>query len=176
MCGEPRVTLSTRMARSINAALMAAAAASSVGAGRSIYLNPAKSYWVTQSVVVPSGVALKCAAKIEKQHTNQNYVSDGCAIYSAPNLSATVDGALVSGAVINNGGTIEGIRVYQDNIHFAGQPTTAHQLASIIHNYTSTEPESRSSAQIALSKMLLSLVTIWTFRIVLSQEVQFDMC
>jgi hypothetical protein len=114
-------------APAINAALTAA---SNAGGGW-VVLNSDQPYWAQTQITVPAGVTLGCMSPPIKQFgtTNilQNYVTLGCAIYLAPNKP-----------IIVNGGAVKNARVLQDNIHFAGQPATAHALATITANFPTT--------------------------------------
>lgn len=106
----------------INAALTAA----STAGGGWVLLNPTKAYWSQTPITVPQNVTLGCAVPPQKQLTVANYVTLGCSVYSAPNTTMTVNG------------TLRNARVIQDNIHFAGQPTTSHALKAITSNYSTT--------------------------------------
>lgn len=108
-------------APAINAALNAASAR---GNGF-VLLDPSKPYWAKTAITVPKNAALGCVAPPQKYHTG-SFTADGCAVYLAPNTPLTNNGAVINA------------RVYQDNLHFAGQPTTYHGLQEITGNYSST--------------------------------------
>jgi hypothetical protein len=102
-------------------------ALNAVGSGGWVLLNPSQPYWAQTAITIPTGVTLGCASPPEKQHNSgTNYTSDGCAIYLAPNNPITNNGNLINA------------RIYQDNIHFAGQPATIHALKTITLNFAST--------------------------------------
>jgi hypothetical protein len=109
-------------------AIQAALNAASAAGGGWVRLNPSQPYWAQTQITIPAGVTLGCAAPPEKQHAsgNTNYTNDGCAIYLAPNNPLTNNGNLINA------------RVYQDNIHFAGQPATVHALKAITLNFANT--------------------------------------
>ena len=111
-------------APAINAAL---AAASAAGNGL-VLLNPNQPYWGQTAITVPTNVALGCAAPPQKQiaGATKDWTNLGCSVYLAPNNPIT------------NNGTILNARIIQDNIHFAGNPTTSHGLKTITNNFSTT--------------------------------------
>ena len=103
------------------------AALNAASPGGAVLISPSHPYWTNRALTVPENVTLQCESTPQKQHqTAADYTRDGCAIYTAPGKPIIVFGILAK------------IRVYQDNIHFAGNPTTAHALAAIVNNYPST--------------------------------------
>jgi hypothetical protein len=102
-------------------------ALNAAGPGGWVVLSPSLPYWAKTAITIPKGVTLGCAAPPQKQlPVGSSYVSLGCAVYLAPNTPLT------------NNGSIINARVFQDNIHFAGQPTTSHGVKAITSNFAST--------------------------------------
>lgn len=103
--------------------------------GGQVFLGQS-SYWLNTPVTVPNGVSLGCSAPPAKQHLSSvDYTNDACTVYGSPNNG---NAASPTGGLLINNGTIRNVRVYQDNIHFAGNPGTAHALQAITANYGTT--------------------------------------
>jgi hypothetical protein len=118
---SPHHNFATDDAPALNAAMAAA------GPGGAVILSATQPYWLNSSITVPAGVSIGCAAPPQKQlPVGSSYVSLGCALYISPSHPIT------------NNGSIINLRVFQDNIHFAGQPGTSHAVKAITANYAST--------------------------------------
>lgn len=109
-------------------AINAALAVASANGGGWVLLNEQLPYWAQTQITVPANVTLGCAAPpvFQPAGNNPDFTRLGCSVYLAPNNPLNVSGALINA------------RVLQDNVHFAGNPTTAHGMALITTGYATT--------------------------------------